>query len=186
LQDDSELTHLGVLSTLGRFDDLGGKTVHEADVSAQCAATEEDSRLPRADENEGRAEGAQASAREGAETADGLTGRFPRRERLTTSAEFQALFQRGKRIDRPSMIVLWRATDEPRRAGFAVSRQVRGAVQRNRARRRLREAYRAKRDAAPTHAALVIIGRPAALRRPFTALADELHDALAAIPGSRA
>jgi ribonuclease P protein component len=105
---------------------------------------------------------------------------------LTSSAEVQALFQRGKRIDRPSMILLWRATDEPRRAGFAVSRQVRRAVQRNRARRRLREAYRATREAAPSHAALVIIGRPASLRRPFTELADELRDALATIPGPRA
>jgi ribonuclease P protein component len=104
---------------------------------------------------------------------------------LTTSAEFQALFQRGKRIDRPSMLVLWRATEEPRRAGFAVSRQIRGAVQRNRARRRLREAYRATRDTAPAHTALVIIGRPGALREPFAALASELRGALAAIPGSR-
>jgi len=84
------------------------------------------------------------------------------------------------------MIVLWRATDEPRRAGFAVSRQIRGAVQRNRARRRLREAYRAMRSAAPTHAALVIIGRPAALRQPFSALTGEMRGALAAIPGPRA
>src|SRR5256886_5947953 len=105
------------MSTLGRFDDLRGNTVHEADVSAECAPTEEDSRLPRADENQRRTEGSQASAREGAETADRLTGRFPRRERLTSSADFQALFQRGKRIDRPSIIVLWQATDEPRRAG---------------------------------------------------------------------
>src|SRR5437879_2693807 len=111
------------MSTLGRFDDLRGNTVHEADVSAECAPTKENSRLPRADENQGRAEGAQASAREGAETADRLTGRFPRRERLTTGADFQALFQRGKRIDRPSMIVLWRESRAPRRAGFAVSRQ---------------------------------------------------------------
>ena len=83
------------------------------------------------------------------------------------------------------MIVLWRETAEPRRAGFAVSRQVRGAVLRNRARRRLREAYRATRDAAPTHTALVIIGRPAALRMPFPALTTELGEALAAIPGPR-
>jgi ribonuclease P protein component len=83
------------------------------------------------------------------------------------------------------MIVLWRATTEPRRAGFAVSRQIRGAVQRNRARRRLREAYRATRDSAPTHTGLVIIGRPAALREPFAALATELCGALAAIPGPR-
>lgn len=84
------------------------------------------------------------------------------------------------------MIVLWRATAEPRRAGFAVSRQIRGAVQRNRARRRLREAYRAMRSAGPTHAALVIIGRPAALRQPFSVLTDEMRGALAAIPGKRA
>jgi ribonuclease P protein component len=174
------------MSTLGRFNDLGGKTAHEADVSTKRAATEEDSWLPRADEDPRRAEGSQASAREGAETADRLTGRFPRRERLTSSADFQALFQRGKRINRPSMIVLWQATDEPRRAGFAVSRQVRGAAQRNRARRRLREAYRAIRTAAPSHTALVIIGRPGALRQPFTVLADELQGALSAIPGPRA
>ena len=173
------------MSTLGRFDDLRGNTLNEADVSTKRATTEEDSRLPGADEDQRRPESFEASAREGAETADRLNGRFPRRERLTSSADFQALFQRGKRIDRPSMIVLWRATDEPRRAGFAVSRQVRGAVQRNRARRRLREAYRAMRSAAPSHTALVIIGRPGALRQPFTMLVDELHGALSAIPGSR-
>ncbi len=41
------------------------------------------------------------------------------------------------------------------------------------------------RSAAPTHAALVIIGRPAALRQPFAVLAGELRDALTAIPGPR-
>jgi ribonuclease P protein component len=104
---------------------------------------------------------------------------------LTTSVEFQTLFQSGKRIDRPSLIVLWHATAEPRRAGFAVSRQIRGAVQRNRARRRLREAYRLTRAAAPTYAAFVIIARPGALREPFPALTSELRGALAGIPGGR-
>ena len=104
---------------------------------------------------------------------------------MITGADFQALFQRGRRIDRPSMIVLWRETEGPRRAGFAVSRQIRGAVQRNRARRRLREAYRATRSAAPSHTALVIVGRAAALSEPFETLAGELRGALAAIPGPR-
>jgi ribonuclease P protein component len=105
---------------------------------------------------------------------------------LTSSAEFQALFQRGRRIDRPALIVLWREADEPTRAGFAVSRQLKTAVQRNRARRRLREAYRASRETAPARTALVIVGRPAALTAPFAALAGQLRDALAAIPGARA
>lgn len=83
-------------------------------------------------------------------------------------------------------MVLWREAAGPTRAGFAVSRQLKNAVQRNRARRRLREAYRASRDAAPAHAALVIVGRPAALTEPFGALAMQLRGALTAIPGARA
>ena len=84
------------------------------------------------------------------------------------------------------MIVLWRETVESRRAGFAVSRHVRRAVDRSRARRRLRAAYRAARVAAPTNAALVIIAKAAALHEGFRTLADEMRAALAAIPGSRA
>lgn len=84
------------------------------------------------------------------------------------------------------MIVLWRETAESRRAGFAVSRHVRRAVDRNRARRRLREAYRMARAAAPANAALVIIAKAAVLREPFRALSDEMRAALAAIPGPRA
>jgi ribonuclease P protein component len=104
---------------------------------------------------------------------------------LTTSAEFQALFQRGRRIDRPALIVLWRETGEPTRAGFAVSRQLKSAVQRNRARRRLREAYRAARDSAPAGVALVVVGRPAVLTEPFPALAGQLRGALASIGSTR-
>ncbi len=84
------------------------------------------------------------------------------------------------------MIVLWRETAESRRAGFAVSRHVRRAVDRNRARRRLREAYRAARAAAPANAALVIIAKPPALREPFKALTEEMRGAFTAIPGARA
>jgi ribonuclease P protein component len=104
---------------------------------------------------------------------------------LTTSADFQALFQRGRRIERPALIVLWRESAGPTRAGFAVSRQLKNAVQRNRARRRLREAYRASRDAAPERASMVIVGRPAALTEPFASLAAQLRTALTGIPGTR-
>ncbi|MBI4635288.1 MAG: ribonuclease P protein component [Candidatus Rokubacteria bacterium] len=104
---------------------------------------------------------------------------------MTTSAEFQALFQRGKRIDRPSLIVLWSPTGGPSRAGFAVSRQIRGAVPRNRVRRRLREAYRAARSEAPGGTALVVIGKPAALSGAFEALVVDMREALRAVSGPR-
>jgi len=103
---------------------------------------------------------------------------------LTTSAEIQALFQQGKRVDRPSFVVLWRETEGPRRAGFAVTRQIRGAVSRNRARRRLREAFRATRKAAPTGVALMMIAKRPVLDRSFPALIAELSDALGALPRS--
>lgn len=159
--------------------------LHEADVSTKSAATRQDARIPRANGDQGRAEGAGAPACEGAETADRLTGRLPRGQRLTASAEFQALFQQGKRVDRPALIVLYRDVPDTTRVGFAVSRKLGNAVQRNRARRRLREAYRVARPSAPLHAAIVIIGRPAVLTAPFPVLVDQLRQALAAVPGAR-
>src|SRR5262245_20990461 len=132
-----------------RFNERYEERGHEADVSTESTAAREDARIPRSYDDEGRAQGAQASPCQGSQTAHGVAGRFPRRERLTTSAEFQALFQRGRRIDRPTLVVLWREASEPTRVGFAVRRQLKNAVQRNRARRRLRQAYRGSSAAGP-------------------------------------
>jgi len=66
-----------------------------------------------------------------------------------------------------------------------VSRQVRGAVGRNRVKRRLREAYRATRGEAPAGVTLVIIGRPPAMIAPMKTLIGEMRQALGTIPGER-
>jgi ribonuclease P protein component len=100
---------------------------------------------------------------------------------LTTSAEFQALFQRGKRIDRPACLVLWTETAAARRVGFAVSRQLKRAVDRNRIRRRLREAYRLARSVAPVSAAMVIVGKKRVLEMEFEAVVAEMRAAFAAM-----
>jgi len=81
-----------------------------------------------------------------------------------------------------------RAEDGAARVGFTVSRQVGNAVERNRVRRRLREVVRAA--AAETLQAghdYVLVGRRAALRRPFeqmkrdfTAAVRRIHDS---VPG---
>ena len=173
------------MPTLCRFKIGKGDLLDEANVPAQSAPTGEDAWVSRAHEDEGRPKGVEAPPCKRPEAAHCLTGGLPRRQRLTTRADFQALFQRGKRIDRPALIVLWREADEPTRVGFAVSRQLRNAVQRNRARRRLREAFRSARTAAPSRAALVIIGRPAALTASFESLLGQMRHALAAVPGPR-
>ena len=83
------------------------------------------------------------------------------------------------------MIVLWRSSERPRRAGFAVGRQISSAVRRNRARRRLREAYRAARDVAPTNVDVIVIGRAPAQSAPLGTLIDEMREAFRAMTAPR-
>jgi ribonuclease P protein component len=173
------------MPTLIRLDDREGERTDEADFSAEPPPEGQDPRVPRANEDAGRAQGAQAATGEGAQTAGGLTGRFTRRERLTSAAQFQALFQQGRRVERPSLIVLWRPADTATKVGFAVSRQVRGAVDRNRVKRRLRAAYRATRSGAPANIAMVVVGRPGARTVQHKTLIREMGEAFESIPGPR-
>jgi len=65
------------------------------------------------------------------------------------------------------------------RLGLTASRKVGGAVERNRARRRLREAARCLLPAAAEAGYdLVLVARAATLRRPFAALVEDLRTAL--------
>ena len=94
---------------------------------------------------------------------------------------FQVVFKQGKRIEQPSFVCLWRPSTTAR-MGVAVSRQVRGAVQRNRVRRRLREACR-RVGIAGARADVVLVARPRALACPFD---DLVQEATAALSGIRA
>ncbi len=69
--------------------------------------------------------------------------RFRPRQRLRTGAEFDTVFKAGARVDGPLFLLV--AAPNGRtfdRLGLAVSRRVGGAVERNRARRLLREGFR--------------------------------------------
>ncbi|MGH7534087.1 MAG: ribonuclease P protein component, partial [Gemmatimonadales bacterium] len=85
-----------------------------------------------------------------------------------------AVFQHGSRIERPRFIAMWRRA-ETRRAGFAVSRQLRGAALRNRARRRIREAYRRVRALIGADIEMVVVARPSAATRPFPELVEDMR-----------
>ena len=79
----------------------------------------------------------------------------------------------------PAFVLLWRREPGPRAVGFAVGRRLGGSVVRNRARRRLREAYRRQRAlVAPDGIRLCFIARQAALTSPFTELSRLMADAL--------
>ena len=81
------------------------------------------------------------------------------------------------------MLALWRPSPGVRKIGFAVSRQVRTTVGRNRVRRRLREAYRRQRAVFPQDLAIVFVGRPAALTAAFEELLDDMAEANAVVTG---
>lgn len=110
---------------------------------------------------------------------------FPRRQRLLRADEFQAVFQRGARVERPTVLVLWRTTRGPGKAGFAVSRQIRGAVGRNRARRRVREAYRLSQQAVPEGVQVVVVARPQTGVGSFGEILRDLREALEAVARCR-
>lgn len=101
-------------------------------------------------------------------------------ERLRRRADFLAAAQ-GMRAPAAAFVLqVRRRPDEgPARVGFTVSRKVGNAVERNRARRRLREMVRAAGAAvvAAGHD-YVVVGRRAALTHPFDRLIADFGSAL--------
>jgi ribonuclease P protein component len=75
------------------------------------------------------------------------TGRFPKSSRLLRHADFEKVYKQGRRHFAQHMTVFYLGVedaDRGLRVGFTVSKALGGAVQRNRMKRRLREAVRLK------------------------------------------
>lgn len=69
--------------------------------------------------------------------------RFPRSKRLTRSAEFRLVYDRGTRVVSPYFVAFcWQSGGGEPRVGFTTPRALGKAVVRNRMRRRVRETVR--------------------------------------------
>ena len=128
--------------------------------------------------------------------------RFPRTARLLRHADFERVYKQGRRHFSPSMTVFYWArpahTDagEPAktrarvhasqtpsglRIGFTVSRVLGGAVERNRMKRRLREAVRMSLPAAGVAADVVINPKKSLLSADFADVLNEVRRAFGVI-----
>jgi ribonuclease P protein component len=129
--------------------------------------------------------------------------RFPRTARLLRHADFERVYKQGRRHFSASMTVFYWPRSESRQAaeiekekkieeksasapqdlrvGFTVGRVLGGAVQRNRMKRRLREAVRMCRPLKAIAADVVINPKKSLLTVDFSAVLNEVSRAFAVI-----
>ena len=146
----------------------------EADLSAEQPGTHAPSRLSQPHGDAGRPQCDSRSSQPRPQEAVGLT-------RLTRRSEYLAA-NGGKRAPMPGFVLLVRARDDAdptMRIGITVSKKVGNAVARNRVKRRFRALAReVLPEAGIAGADHVLIGRTAAIERPYDALKSELAKAL--------
>jgi len=129
---------------------------------------------------------ADAPSRSGNGPGEPGTG-FPRTARLLKHADFERVYKQGRRHFSPHMTVFYlvQATDASQekraRVGFTVGRVLGGAVERNRIKRRLREAVRLRRSKLGHAVDIVINPKKSILTLEFAAVLEEVGRAFDAI-----
>lgn len=114
---------------------------------------------------------------------------FPRSARLLRHADFERVYKQGRRHFSTSMTVFFlqrepggaKTLPTGLRIGFTVGRALGGAVQRNRMKRRLREAVRLNRPWPAAGADVVINPKKSLLTTEFAAVVNEVHQAFVVI-----
>jgi ribonuclease P protein component len=127
------------------------------------------------------------------------TARFPRTARLLRHADFERVYKLGRRHFSDGMTVFYlprqkeempkaevatrraAAPNRQMRVGFTVGRVLGGAVQRNRMKRRLREAVRLSRRAVDIPVDVVINPKRSLLVTDFAAVLNEVNRAFVVI-----
>jgi ribonuclease P protein component len=109
---------------------------------------------------------------------------FPRAARLLKHADFERVYKQGRRHFSSNMTVFFLRQPEDAgkaRVGFTVGRVLGGAVQRNRIKRRLREAVRLRRSTLLGPVDVVINPKKSILTLEFVLVLEEVGRAFDAI-----
>src|SRR5437870_13887255 len=135
----------------------------EADLPAQRASPEASPRLSRTHGNARRTPDPQAAARQGSAAAVRVIAPVQRRNRLSRSRDFDAVYRHGRSTSTRFLVLYWFEREdelgEPR-LGLAVPRATGNAVVRNRIKRQLREVWRARLERVPAGRDYVLIAKP--------------------------
>ncbi len=104
--------------------------------------------------------------------------RFSRTARLLKHSDFERVYKQGKRHFSSHMTVFYlRQAEGGARVGFTVGRVLGGAVQRNRIKRRLREAVRMRRAVLKAPVDVVINPKKSVLTVEFPVVVEEVRRA---------
>jgi ribonuclease P protein component len=117
----------------------------------------------------------EADSPEGARSPQAPSSTFPKRRRIRRRGEFGTVFDRGTRLHGRffTFLVLPNGLAAPR-LGIVASRKFGGAVQRNRAKRLIREMFRQlASQGSPAGVDLVVIPRRELLAAEFTQIAQD-------------
>lgn len=105
---------------------------------------------------------------------------MPRATRLTSPADFRRTYAEGSRSGTRAVTAHVRDSGKalPARLGVTTAKGFGGAVERNRARRRLREAARAVEESLRPGVDAVLVAAPAAKSLTFQEMVDSVREAL--------
>ena len=136
----------------------------EADLSAKRAPQEAEAWISRPDVDESRPCDPEATPSSGPQAALCLTPteQLHRRNRLSRSRDFDAVYRHGRSASTRFLVLYWfpREDGEEPRLGIAVPKGAGGAVVRSRIKRQLREVWRSRLETLPPAHDFVLIVRP--------------------------
>jgi ribonuclease P protein component len=115
--------------------------------------------------------------------AAGVRARFPQAARLLRHADFERVYERGQRHFARHMTFFFLSGGSEARVGFTVGRALGGAVQRNRIKRRLREAVRRERQRLDLAVDVVVNPKKSVLHASFTEITQDVSRAFEIIQG---
>jgi ribonuclease P protein component len=122
---------------------------------------------------------ADAPKRSVEQSATNAGASFPRAARLLKHSDFDRVYKQGRRHFSSHMTVFYLPqADGGARVGFTVGRVLGGAVERNRIKRRLREAVRLRRSVLKGAVDVVINPKKSVLTLEFSVVLEEVSRAL--------